>query len=60
MRIGVAPEPQRRLRVLFSLAGMDADRDVQVTIVRGEDQIAALTGGTVDALYTHTPFVEAT
>ncbi len=32
LRIGVAPEPPRRLRVLFAHAGMNADRDLQVTI----------------------------
>jgi NitT/TauT family transport system substrate-binding protein len=58
LRIGVAPEPPRRLRVLFSSVGLDADRDVTITIVRGDDQIAALTAGRVDALYSHTPFLE--
>jgi ABC-type nitrate/sulfonate/bicarbonate transport system substrate-binding protein len=57
-RIGVANEPPRRLRVLFALAGMDADRDVQMKIVRAEEQIGAYTDGTVDALYTHTPYLE--
>jgi NitT/TauT family transport system substrate-binding protein len=58
LRIGVANEPPRRLRVLLALAGMDADRDMRMTIVRGEDQIGAFTSGTVDALYTHTPYLE--
>jgi sulfonate transport system substrate-binding protein len=58
LRIGVANEPPRRLRVLLALAGMDADRDIRMTIVRGEDQIGAFTSGTVDALYTHTPYLE--
>ena len=58
LRIGVANEPPRRLRVLFALAGMDADRDIQMKIVRAEEQIAAYTSGAVDALYTHTPFLE--
>jgi len=31
---------------------------VQIVIRRAEDQIDALTGGVVDALYTHTPFLE--
>jgi iron complex outermembrane recepter protein len=58
LRIGVANEPPRRLRVLLGLAGMDADRDIQMTIVPGEEQIAALTQGRIDALYTHTPYLE--
>jgi NitT/TauT family transport system substrate-binding protein len=58
LRIGVANEPPRRLRVLFALAGMDVDRDIQMTIVPAEEQIAAYTAGTVDALYTHTPYLE--
>ena len=45
--------------VLFALAGMDADRDIQMKIVPAEGQIAArLMSGAVDALYTHTPFLE--
>jgi len=58
LRIGVANEPSRRLRVLLGLAGMDADRDIQMTIVPAEEQIAALGEGRVDALYTHTPYLE--
>jgi len=58
LRIGVAPEPPRRLRVLFAQAGMNADRDLQVAIRRGEDQIEALTSGSVDGLYAHTPYLE--
>lgn len=58
LRIGVAPQPPRRLRVLFAHAGMNADRDVQIAIRRGEEQIEALTSGSVDALYAHTPYLE--
>ncbi len=58
LRIGVANEPPRRLRVLFALAGMDVDRDIQMKIVPGEEQIDAFASGAVDALYTHTPFLE--
>src|SRR5688572_6435812 len=58
LRIGVAPEPPRRLRVLVAHAGMNADRDLQVAIRRGEDQIEALTSGSVDGLYAHTPYLE--
>jgi ABC-type nitrate/sulfonate/bicarbonate transport system substrate-binding protein len=58
LRIGVAPEPPRRLRILYSHFGMDADRDVQIVIRRAEDQLEAFTTDAVDALYTHTPFLE--
>jgi len=58
LRIGVAPEPPRRMRILFAEAGMNADQDVQIVIRRAEDQIEALTTNVVDALYTHTPFLE--
>jgi iron complex outermembrane receptor protein len=58
LRIGVANEPPRRLRALFALAGMDADHDIEMRIVQAEDQIAAFTIGAVDALYTHTPYLE--
>src|SRR5262249_19300737 len=58
LRIGVANEPPRRLRVLLAQAGMDADRDIQMTIVPADEQIDAFRNGVVDALYTHTPFLE--
>ena len=58
LRVGVANEPPRRLRVLLALAGMNADRDIRMTIVPGEEQIAAFASGAIDALYTHTPFLE--
>jgi NitT/TauT family transport system substrate-binding protein len=58
LRIGVAPEPPRRLRVLYTYAGMDADRDLRIVTRRADDQIEALTTDAVDALYTHTPILE--
>jgi NitT/TauT family transport system substrate-binding protein len=58
LRIGVADEASNRLRVLLESVGMDPDEDVQIVLLHGEEQIPALTGGTVDALYTHTPFLE--
>lgn len=58
LRVGVANEPPRRLRVLLAAAGMDVDRDIQMTIIPGEEQIAAFKAGAIDALYTHTPFLE--
>jgi NitT/TauT family transport system substrate-binding protein len=58
LRIAVANEPWRRLRVLFAAAGLDAERDIQMTIIPGEEQVEALKAGVVDALYIHTPFLE--
>jgi NitT/TauT family transport system substrate-binding protein len=58
LRIGVGNEPPRRLRVLFAQAGMDADRDIRMTIIPGDEQIAAYRDNVVDALYTHTPYLE--
>jgi len=58
LKIGVAPEPPRRLRVLYASVGMDADQDLQIVLRRADDQIEALTSGVVDALYTHTPVLE--
>ena len=58
LRIGVAQEASNRLRALFATVGMDADQDVEIVPLHGEDQIPALSDGTVDALYTHTPFLE--
>ena len=58
LKIGVAPEPPRRMRILFATAGLNADQDVQIVTRRAEDQIEALTSGIVDALYTHSPHLE--
>ena len=58
LRVGVAPEPPRRLRILFAHAGMNAEQDVQIVIRRADDQLEALTTNVVDALYTHSPFLE--
>ncbi len=58
LRVGVAPGPPARLRALFSSVGMDADRDVQIVIRRGQDQNAAFAHDECDALYAHTPYLE--
>jgi ABC-type nitrate/sulfonate/bicarbonate transport system substrate-binding protein len=58
LRVGVAPNPPRRLRALFAAYGMDADKDIEMRIFRGPDQNAAFADGKVDALYAHTPYVE--
>jgi ABC-type nitrate/sulfonate/bicarbonate transport system substrate-binding protein len=58
LTIGMAPNPRTRLVALFRSQGLDADALVRVRTVRGDDQNEALRAGTVDALYTHTPFLE--
>lgn len=58
LRIGVGNEPYRRLKVLFSLAGMDATHDIQMITLPGDEQLDALKSGKIDALYTHTPFLQ--
>ena len=57
LRVGVAPNPPTRLRILFASAGMDIDRDIQV-VVLGEERQRAFEGNPIDALYAHTPFLE--
>src|SRR5262245_47350903 len=49
LRVAVANEPWRRLRVLFASAGLDAERDIQMTTIPGEEQVQALKAGAVDA-----------
>jgi NitT/TauT family transport system substrate-binding protein len=56
--LGVAPGPPTRLRVLFAGVGLDADRDLKISIIHGAEQNAAFAEGRVDALYAHTPYLE--
>ena len=58
LRVGVSPNPPTRLRKLFALFGMDADRDIEIVIIRGEEHNNVFERGEVDALYVHTPFLE--
>lgn len=58
LKVGVAPGPPTRLRVLFESVGMDADTDIEMVITHGADQNDAFGDGSVDALYAHTPFLE--
>lgn len=58
LRIGVAPGPPTRLRILFETVGMDADRDIEMVIVHGDQQNEAFGDGRIDALYAHTPYLE--
>ena len=58
MRVGVAPGPPTRLRVLFDSVGLDADSDIEMVIIYGAEQNQAFGDGTIDALYAHTPYLE--
>ena len=58
LKIGVAPGPVTRLRVLFESVGLDADEHVEVVIVGGGQQNQAFGDGAVDAIYAHTPYLE--
>ena len=58
LKVGVAPGPPTRLRVLFASVGLDADQDIEMVIVHGLEQNQAFEDGLVDALYAHTPFLE--
>ena len=57
-KVGVAPGPPVRLRVLFDTVGMDADTDIEMVILHGADQNPAFGDGSIDALYAHTPYLE--
>ena len=58
IRVGVAPNAPTRLRVLFDSVGLDADSDIEMVILGGEQQNPAFEEGRVDALFSHTPFLE--
>ncbi len=58
LRVGVAPGPPVRLRILFDSVGLDAESDIEMVIVHGENQNQAFEDGLVDALYAHTPYLE--
>ena len=58
LRVGVAGEPPPRLRALFASVGLDAERDIELVIVRGPEQVRALAERRVDALFSHTPYLE--
>jgi ABC-type nitrate/sulfonate/bicarbonate transport system substrate-binding protein len=59
LRIGVAPGPPTRLRALFASEGLDADDVVKIVVRHGKDQNDAFGSGQCDALYAHTPYLEA-
>ena len=58
LRVGIAPGPRPRLRLLLESVGLDAESDIEMVIVPGEEQNQAFEEGRVDALYAHTPYLE--
>src|SRR5262245_41329240 len=58
LKIGVAPGPIARLRVLAAAAGLDPASDITIITVDGRAQNQFFGERTVDALYAHTPYLE--
>jgi ABC-type nitrate/sulfonate/bicarbonate transport system substrate-binding protein len=58
LKIGLASEVTPRLRALFASAGMNADKDMQLVVVAGPNQVQAFADGKIDALFAHTPYLE--
>ena len=58
LKVGVAPGPPVRLRTLFESVGLDADRDIEIVILDGNEQNPAFGEGRIDALFAHTPYLE--
>ena len=58
LKVGAADNVVNRLEVLFASVGLEADDIIEVVVLHGPEQVPGLTDGTVDALYTHTPFME--
>jgi len=58
LKVGVAPGPPTRLRVLLVSVGLNPETDIEMVIVPGPDQNQAFGDRRVDALYAHTPYLE--
>ena len=58
LRVGVAFGPPTRLRLLFKSVGLDADSDIEMVLLHGDQQNEAFAKNEVDALYAHTPYLE--
>jgi ABC-type nitrate/sulfonate/bicarbonate transport system substrate-binding protein len=58
MKIGVAPHLPGRLRALLATEGLDADKDIEQTVLLGKLQNPAFHDKKVDALFAHTPYLE--
>src|SRR5262249_28674452 len=58
LKIGVAPGPITRLRVLAAAAGLNPASAITIITVPGEAQNQFFAERKVDALYAHTPYLE--
>jgi NitT/TauT family transport system substrate-binding protein len=58
LRVGVAPGPPVRLKVLLATAGLNADTDIELMLVPGPAQNDFFAQQRVDAIYAHTPYLE--
>ena len=58
LRVGIAPGPVTTLRAVYESVGLDIDRDIETIVMDSERENEAFGAGEVDALYTHTPFLE--
>jgi NitT/TauT family transport system substrate-binding protein len=58
LKIGVAPGPITRIRMLFDSVGLDADEHVEIVTVGARGQLEFLRQATVEAIYAHTPYLE--
>ena len=57
LRVGVAPGPVARLRVLLESQGL-SEEDIEIVRLPGPDQNQAFADSLVDVLYAHTPYME--
>jgi NitT/TauT family transport system substrate-binding protein len=58
LRVGVAPGPPVRLKVLLATVGLNADSDIEMVLVPGPAQNDFFGHQRVDAIYAHTPYLE--
>ena len=57
VRIAVPPGPASRFAALVEAAGLST-KDFQIVTMMGDEENEAFSGGRVDALFAHTPFLE--
>lgn len=58
LRVGLAPGPVTTLHTLYESVGLDADSEIEMVVMDPHSKNEAFSEEEVDALYTHTPFLE--
>lgn len=58
VKLGVAPGPRSRLAALFRSVGLEMEKVIDLVVITGWEQNAAFADHKVDALYSHTPYLE--